>query len=218
MSIEPMRYRISFTFDTIFYPFVYPSILASLGKRNYIINASPPTPLPSGQRVYVSGYIASKYGCFIELNDSRKLIASEGSALDGVILAAKDIIDIAENDFKLTISKDVDFCELAAGVAIPEGSNSLEVVKRFSGDDYKIFDDILGVETAGFSIRIIPKTGTPADRSWFDISITPRLLSTVKGYYIEVVFRDGSNAGNVLGFASQLPLIIPRIIEKIGSL
>jgi len=218
MIIEPQRYRISFTLSTLFYPFAYPNILTSLANRDYIISTQPPMPLPNGARVYVSGYIASKYGCFIELNDSRKLIASEGTSLDGVIAAARDIIDIAERDLHLNISKDIDFCELVGAIIISDDNNSLEAVKKFSGDSYKIFDEILGVDSAGFSIRIIPRNGTPVERTWFDITITPRLLNVDQGYYVEVVFRDGSNVDNVLGFALQLPKTISELIGKIGSL
>lgn len=218
MNIEPQRYRISFVTRTLFYPFTYPNILASLRNRDYKIILAPPMPIPSGGRVYVNGYIATKHGCFIELNDSKKTISCEGTSLEGIIAASKDIIDVSENDFHLDISKDVDYCELLGSIVTLDDVNPLEVVKKFSGNGYKIFDEVLGTDTSGFSIRIIPRNGNPNERTWFDITITPRLLNINQGFYVEVVFRDANNPNNVLEFASQLPKKISELIRKIGSL
>lgn len=218
MTIQPMRIRIAFVFNTLYYPFTYPEILASLSNRGYIINTEPPLPLPTGQRVYVGGHIASKKGCFIEVNDDRKLLASEGVSIDNVIASARDVIDIAKEDFKLNVERDINFCELASSFAMAEGDRPLEAIRRFSGDSYKIFNDILGAETAGSSIRIIPKNGYPSNKKWFDITITPRFLIEDNEYYIDIIYRDEKNIDGVLEFTSQLPDKMNEIIKRIGGL
>jgi hypothetical protein len=220
MMIKPQKYRIAFVFDTLYYPFTYPEILNSLAERKYKIIAAPPQgdPLLSGARIYVSGFIAStKSGCFIQLNESSKLIACEGTSADNVVATARDIIDLSKEVFKLDIPNDIDYSELTASEIVSENGNPLETIKGFSGDGYNVFNEILENETSGYSIRIIPKTGIPTDRKWFDISITPRFSTSEREYHIETVFRNAKDVESVLDFTSKLDEKIAAIITKIGG-
>ncbi|HUV80102.1 MAG TPA: hypothetical protein VMW40_04675 [Candidatus Bathyarchaeia archaeon] len=61
MEIKPWRYRLSGVLCTVFFPFTYYEVIDSLKKRGYNVFPSP-RPIPVGQRVYVSGHIATKKG------------------------------------------------------------------------------------------------------------------------------------------------------------
>jgi hypothetical protein len=220
MIIKPQKYRIAFVLNTLYYPFTYPEILNSLAERKYKITAALPQPDPllSGARIYVSGFVAStKSGCFIQLNDSSKIIACEGTSADSVVTVARDIIDLSKAVFQLDIPNDIDYSELTASTIVSESCSPLETIKRFSGDRYNVFNEILGNETTGYSIRIIPRKGVPTDRKWFDISITPRFSTSQREYHVETVFRDAKDVENVLDFTSKLDEKIVAIINKIGE-
>ncbi len=218
MKIVPQKYRIAFVLNTLYYPFTYPEILKSLKSRGYAILASaPPKPFLNGARNYVSGYIASKSGCFIELNDDRKIIAVEADSIDHIVSSAKDIIDLSMADFQLSMAEDMDYVELFSAAVVSDSGNPAEAIRRFSGDQYSKFDEIMGVESSGYSIRIVPRNSLPVNKDWFDISITPRFSTADREYYVEVVFRREKNIDDVLDFTAQLETKMSAIIGKIGG-
>lgn len=107
MEIKPQKYRLAFVFHTLFFPFIYPELVESLKKRGYSI-PPPPRPPPTGSRVYVSGHIATKGTCFVDINADRKIIASEGSSIKDIIKSIEELIDIAKSDFWLNLEEDVE--------------------------------------------------------------------------------------------------------------
>jgi hypothetical protein len=115
----------------------------------------------------------------------------------------------------MNIPNDIDYCELTGSVVVSESGNPMEAIKAFSDGKYGTFDEILEVESAGYSIRIIPKDGYPTERSWFDIVVEPRFSTADREYYIEIVYRKEKDVERVLNFAAQLNTKIPAIINKI---
>lgn len=220
MILKPQKYRIAFVFNTLYYPFTYPEILTSLSERSYRINAMPPQPDPllSGARIYANGFVASNsLGCIIELNENRKIIACEGTSVDSVVRSANEIIELSKTVFGLDVPNDIDYSELTSSVVISGIGNPLEAIKKFSGDGYNIFNDVLDTESTGYSIRIIPKNGVPTDKKWFDITITPRFSTSEREYYVETVFRNERDVDSVLDFTSKMDVKITAIINKIGG-
>ncbi|VVB69017.1 Uncharacterised protein [uncultured archaeon] len=222
MIIKPQKYRIAFVLNTLYYPFTYPEILDSLAARGYTILV-PPQPLQSGARIYISGQAAAvkatsptKQPCFIETNEPKKIIACEGKDIDNIVAGVKDLVDLSVSDFKLNLPSDINFIELS-GSAIVFNDNTIDAIKKFSGTQYNIFNEIFGAESAGGSIRIIPKLGTQIDKKWFDISIGQKIPSSDNAYYVEIIFRDGNNIESVLDFISNLDKTISSIVQKIGG-
>jgi hypothetical protein len=215
MKIVPQKYRVAFKFNTLYYPFTYPEILNSLASRKYAILA-PPQPIKSGARIYISGHIATKSGCFIELNEAKKIIACESTSVDSAVASVNDIVDLSKTDFKLNISEELDYCELSGAVVVSD-SNPIDIIKKFSENQYQVSDEILGAETASGSIRIIPKNGVQTDRKWFDITIAQKIPSASKSYYVEFVFRNANDFKSVADFISKLDAMIFEIINKIGG-
>lgn len=221
MIIKPQKYRIAFVINTLYYPFTYPEILDSLAARGYTILV-PPQPLQSGARIYISGQAAAvkatipnKPPCFIELNESKKIIACESKDVGNIVAAVKDLVDLFIEDFKLNLPDDINFIELS-GSAVVLNDNPIDAIKKFSGTQYDIFDEIMGEESAGGLIRIIPKNRTQTDRKWFDISIGQRVPSEGNAYFVEIIFRDGNNLESILDFISNLDGKISAMITKIG--
>lgn len=222
MKITPQKYHVAFVFNTLYYPFTYPEILNSLAARGYAILV-PPQPLQSGARIYVSGpAVATKAAdpakapCFIELIEQKKTIACNGTSVDNIVASVRDIVDLSQIDFKLNLDKDMNFIELS-GTATVQNDNSSDAIKNFSGDQYSVFNEILGEESAGGSIRIIPKNGMQTDRKWFDISVGQKVPARENTYYVEFVYRNGNDIGSVLDFTSNLERKISAIIDKIGG-
>jgi hypothetical protein len=222
MKIIPQKYQVAFVFNTLYYPFTYPEILNSLAARGYTILV-PPQPLQSGARIYVSGPAVAtkaadlaKASCFIELIEQKKTIACNGTSVDNIVASVRDIVELSQTDFKLNLDKDMNFIELS-GTATVLNDNSSDAIKNFSGEQYSVFNEILGEESAGGSIRIIPKNSVQTDRKWFDISVGQKVPARENTYYVEFVYRNGNDIGSVLDFTSNLERTISAIIDKIGG-
>lgn len=222
MIINPQKYHIAFVFSTLYYPFTYPEILNSLEARNYT-KLVPPQPLQGGARMYISGPAVAakatdptKAPCFIELNETKKIIACNGTAIENIVASVRDIVDLSQKDFKLDLDTDVNFVELS-GMAMVQNDNPIDAIKNFAGDRYRVFDEILGAESAEGLIRIIPKNGVQTDKKWFDISVGQKVPSGDNTYYVEFVYRNGNDIGSVLDFAEKLDEKISAIVNKIGG-
>lgn len=223
MRIVPQKYRIAFVFNTLYYPFTYPEILDSLVARGYT-RLVPPQPLQSGARMYISGQAAAvkatiptKPPCFIDLNEPKKIVACDGTDIDNIVASAKDIIDLSRSDFKLNLQSDINFIELS-GSAIILNDNPIDAIKKFSGAQYGVFSEIMGRESAGGSIHIIPKDGTQMEKEWFDIQISQKIPAGENSYYMEFAYRNGNNPDGVLHFISNLDEKISAIVNKIGGM
>lgn len=110
----------------------------------------------------------------------------EGQIVNNVIASANEIVGLAESDFQLRVPSDINYCELTASIVVSDCGNPLETIKTFSEDKYRIFDEILGTESAGYTIRIIPKRGNPTEKSWFDISMTPDFQHPTKSTILKL--------------------------------
>jgi hypothetical protein len=222
MKIVPQKYRIAFVFNTLYYPFTYPEILNSLNSRGYSILV-PPQPLQSGARAYISGpAVATKAAdparapCFVELNETKKIIACNGTDIENIVASVKDLVDLSETDFKLNFDNDINFAELS-GTATVINDNPIDTIKNFYGDIYNVFDEILGEESACGSIHIIPKNSLQTDKNWFDINIVQKVPSGENAYYVEFVYRNGNDLRSLLDFTSNIEIKISTIINKIGG-
>jgi hypothetical protein len=215
MEIKPLRYRLSGVLCTVFFPFTHPEVIDSLKKRGYNVFPSPRL-IPVGQRVYVGGHIATKKGCTVEINDDRELISIEGSQIENVIQSFEEIMDMAKEDFQLDLENDVNYIELITEIKVKSDGNPIEKIDKFIGDRYRIFDEIMGIDTSGFSIRIVPKGFRPSDKEWFDITIEPRLTMAEREFFIKIVYRN-ENIENVLLFTRDVNSKILSLISKIGD-
>jgi hypothetical protein len=215
MEIKPQKYRVAAVFRTFFFPFTYPELIDSLKKRGYGVPPSP-RPVPTGPRVYVGGHIATKEGCTVDVNIDRKIIASEGNSIERVIKSIEELMDIAKKDFQLNLEEDIDYLELISDIIIESDTNPVENIERFMGDKYSVFNEIMGIETSPYSIKIVPKGFPPASKKWFDITIGPRVTRPDREYYVSIIYRD-ANIDNVLTFIREVNSKILSLIRKMGG-
>ena len=202
ITTKVQKCSLVFVYNKVFYPFVYPDILESLRARKYATTALP-SPLPMGSRIYIGGQIAKKDLVTIIAKDDAKLLAAEGTSIEKVISSAKDLIQIAEGDFHLSLSRDLSYLELQGDFIVKTDSNPLSNIQKFTVDKYAMFDDILGEPTSPYVISIVQKEGTLSELKWFDIRIEPRTISQDGEYYISIVYRDHDFA-KVLDFTYKL--------------
>jgi len=141
-------------------------------------------------------------------------LSAEGNEIESVILAAKDLEDIAKSDFRLNLEKDLFYLELGADLIAKTDMNPITEVQKFVGDRYNEFNSIMDVDTSAYVISLAPKGANVNDGKWFDIRIEPRVTAPDREYYINLVYRD-TNPKDVFSFARNLEDKVSAILNKI---
>jgi len=216
MKVQPQRYRLSFVLNSIFFPFVEPDFSDLLKEKNYTIGRSVPPVFPHGSRGYMSGRVAIKGDCVVDVDANRKLVASEARSPEEVINSMQELISIAKRNFHVNFKKDLSFIELIANLVVISEGNPLRSFVEFSKRNpaLKKFSEVMETDSAFFSIGIIPECGNPTDSKWFDIRISPRHSSFSREYYVESVFRD-KEVNPVLDFTKAVNSKIIKLIKVI---
>lgn len=211
--VKSIKHKLTLIVNTLFFPFTFPEIFETLKKREYNISHLP-GPVPIGQRSYLEGQIAMKNNCIVEINDTRKSIGIEGVVIEDVIRTMEEIIEMSANDFKVK-EKEMDYLELISHLQVRSDKSPLKAVENFC-NIYKLFDNVLHIETAPYSIKIVPKNIDPSSKNWFDILLEPRLTKPDNEYFVNIIYRN-ANLKDVITFASNIDATITSIIKIIGD-
>jgi len=171
--------------------------------------------LPRGPRTYIGGHIAMKDNCTVDIDDGRKLIASEGSSIESTLNTFKELMVAAKEDFYVDLDKETDYVELVADIVVVTEKNPMESIGRaFEENKYvKRINEILNIDSSIFTFGVSPKGGNPASKNWSDIRLEPRITMPTRGYDVHVVYRD-SNINNVLEFTSKVNSKIKELIKE----
>jgi len=215
MELKPKSYRLSIVLNSFFFPLTAPDILDSLKIRGFRV-AQPPTPMPSGQRFYIGGYIAQKNGCWVNLEDSRNIFGCHGTSVDKVIQTFRELLDILAEDFFVDLSKETKYAELLANILVISDKNPLTSIQGSVSRDMKRFSEILGTEVSDYRINLVPKGVMPSSEKWFEINILPRVTMADKTYWVDIIYREES-VENVITFADDLNSKVTKIIEEIEA-
>ena len=215
MELKPQKYKLNLILSSLFFPLTTPDVFDSLRSRGFEV-ARPPGPIPVGPRVYLSGSIAKKHECWIDIDHNRNLVGCEGVSLENTIQTFSELIAMLKDDFSIDLSKEVSYTELTASLVVTSDQNPLLKLQRISMDSKhaKEFGSVLGAPVANYRLSIVPQGEFPSSKKWFEIDITPRLTPPTKAYWVEVVFRyDGIE--ETLAFTRALNSTVSSIINVI---
>ena len=213
MELKPKSYRLSIVLDSFFFPLTAPDILDSLKTRGFKV-AQPPTPMPSGQRFYIGGFIAQKFGCWVNLEDNRNIFGCHGTSAEDVVQIFGELLEILEEDFFVDLGKETKYVELLASILVISDNNPLTSIQKSLSRDMKKFSEILGTEVSDYRINLVPKGVSPSGKRWLELNILPRITMTDKAYWVDIIYRDDS-VGNVIAFAGDLNSKVAEIIAEI---
>jgi len=214
MKVEPQRYRISFKLNSIFFPFTEPKFSDLLIENGFQLAKAMVPVFPHGQRSYLSGRVAMKYDCAIDVDSNRQLIASEGRSLDNTINAMKELLAITTKEFNIKLKKELIFIELIANLIVTSENNPLHVMDEFSSQHpiLEEFNDIMGIKTSFLAIELVPKGINPNSTKWFHIKLTPHHTASKKEYYVEAIYRE-KEPEKVLNFAKKINSRVMNLLK-----
>ncbi len=212
MDVKPQKHRIALVLNSLFFPFTFPDVIDSLRKRGYAIPNLPQT-IPMGQKAYLGGYIAAKEDCVVELNPEKNLVAVEAVS-DNITKIVRELMSMAVTDFYVKFEEELDYTELSSHYRVMSNKNPLESIRKFRCESYDKFNEVFNIDTAPYSVSIVPNGLSPNDKNWFDIRIEPRFTMPTHSYYIDVVYRN-ENYEDVLSFSQDVNSKISSLIEII---
>jgi len=216
-KITPIRYHLALVLKSLHFPLTYPSINDSLKKRGYTLTESSLRLVPSvplGARSYLSGRIATKEECYVDIDADRKFIATEGRNTKKVIETFNDLVNMSKEDFNVS-GEEFDYCELIASFSAPAIKNSMESIKKtLKNELYVQVSKILKSEVSPYTVTFAPSKGMPSDKIWFHIKIEPEVTMPKKAYDISVIYRH-EDKNDVLSFTSEVESKILEIINLI---
>lgn len=211
MKITLLRYRISAVLKTIRFPIEYLEITESLKKKGFEITAPSLPPAPPGMRMEVSGAIARKGGCQVLLNPDRKIVSYEGSPIDEVTREFDELLTLIKEDFDVS-DKDIDFYEIFSEFTVKPAKSALEIVKGLRAE--KLYDEvsmIIGKNVCPYILSLVPADGSPRDKNWLDIRLTPD-PAVPERFVVEAVFRQESKE-EVFSFAKKVEALVQNLIK-----
>lgn len=216
MKVEPQRYRLSFVLSSVFFPLTEPDFSDILKEKGYTLGRTVPPLFPAGERAYITGRIAIKDNCVVDVDADRKLVASEGRSSKKVIDVMEELMSITRRNFRVNFKKELRYLELIANLIITSEKNPLRIMTKFSKEraSLKGFDEILGTKTSFYGISIVPEGLLPNSPKWFDIRISPHVTAFSRKYYVSVVFRD-KEVEKVLDFSRQVDTKMMKLVKEI---
>lgn len=216
MKVEPQVYRLSFVLSPVFFPITEPDFSDILKGKGYTLGRRVPPIFPTGPRAYISGRIAVRDDCVVDVDADRKLVASEGRSAEEVVDVMEELMSIASKNFRVNFKKELSYLELVAHLIVTSEKNPLRSMGKFSKKHASLerFDEILGTNTSFLNIAIVPEDVPPNSSKWFDIRISPHLTKFSREYYVSVVFRD-QEVEKVLDFTRQVNAKMMNLIKEI---
>lgn len=216
MKVVPQKYSLSFRLTSVFFPLTEPDFSDLLKEKGYTIGRTVPPIFLSGQRAYLSGRIATKDDCVIDVDADRKLVVCEGRSPGKVADVIEELMSVTRRKFRVNFKKELQYVEAIVFVIVTSEKNPLRSVTKFfkEGVSLEGFDEVLGTNTSLFTIAIVPKDVPPNSEKWFDIRIAPHVTAFSREYYVSVVFRDNETK-KVLDFTRQIDTTIMNLIKEI---
>ncbi len=219
IKLRREHYRLALVLKSLFFPFTCHETINALVKKGYVIAPIPLMPHPPpGTRAYVSGRIARKGGCEVEVDDHRKIVACEGGSAETVVKTLKELISVAKEDLFVDIDGEIDYLELIATYVVTAGKSPIDTIARAFDDSayLKRIRSELGINASVFQFTLNLKEYRPGSRDWLDIKVSPSLILPDHDYDVQLVYR-GRNADSVFEFATTLSLVVEKLISIIES-
>ncbi len=218
VQIQPIRYRIALVLNTLFYPLTFPDVLESLKERKFIVPRTAVSSMPTGQRSYVGGPIATKDDVTVDLDPDRKIVATEGKNVESVLSVFEEITSLLRDDYSVNLDNDTDYVEVAGSLLVKvKGVAREEIEELFSGvTKVQKLRSVLQFEPVIRSFTIAQRGKPPESKEYVELSVNYRV--TVKDtYYIEAIYRNPTVA-KTLSFAKSINSKVENLVGLIETM
>ena len=183
------RLRLNERFTNVLYPIDLFELLRQLPNAGYIVP----------QKIF-KGIIEP--GEATALKGNVELVANQDNktlGIEGHEISPAEIID-SFNELRSFWHEHLDsfqntethYLELTGEGLVKTGKNPLKIFGQYWAQFSKMqaLNKILGCEVSNFGLRLIPMNTDPNTANWFDVRITPLIVSSTKVYYVNLVWRN----------------------------
>ncbi len=218
LDLQNMNVRLSIRFNFVLFPFDVSELLEQLGQAGYFPMIPSPPKLVGQVRLNYKGMIAQKGTVGVEINDDRGVIAVVSPVPDLTIQGFNEVLQIVKDKLGVDLMGRADFYEMLSSFDVNTGKNALESMVKFNEKNGGLAEigKMIGQEVSGFTLRIIPKSGTPSSTDWFDMTIEPNVIKPRTNYKVLSIFRSKEKS-KVDDFIRSFGESLARIFEAIEA-
>ena len=216
IQVETRRLRIATVLKFIIFPLTAPDVIEALRKRDYIIRAPPlPPHPPRGGLSYISGPIAEKEGCVVDVNSEKGFVGIEGVSLNSIRKVYDEILGILNIDLAVDLDKSHRYSEVISEMIVRSKRSPIEVFSRIFQDTtlLKEVKQAVKDEVALYSLRLFPRGQVANSDEWFDITIEPNVIRPHLEYHTWLVYRSPNRAKVEEFFFERQNALITRLIS-----
>ena len=215
LHIVSATVRLSVRYLSVLFPFNQSIFLSVLPRIGFVTPQSVPLP-PSRTRLAVTGQIATKGDVRLSIQDEKFVLGVSAPDVETAVRELGSVEDLLKQEVGFDSEGQSQFYEVLADMVVAADYNPIEVLPScFTG--VKLFGDlsqILGQAVSNFTLRLVPRPGSPTERNWFDITIEPDLTNPTHWYSVNTVYRQQERQ-KVLTFTLKLPDTVNAILARV---
>lgn len=207
--------RLSVRYLSVLFPFNQSILLSVLPRIGFVTPQNVPLP-PSRTRLAATGQIATKGDVRLSIQDEKFVLGVSAPDVEAAVRELGSVEDLLTKELGFDSEGHAHFYEVIADMVVAADCSPIEVLPScFSG--VKLFGDlsqILGQAVSNFTLRLVPPSGSPTERNWFDITIEPDLTNPTHWYSVNTVYRQQERQ-KVLTFTLKLPDTVNAILARV---
>ena len=208
MEITANSIQLDMVFDSVLYPVDIEALIASLNAKDYLL-AQPGKTTPKGIPMQ-KGDTAFKGNVVLRINPTVQKIRFVGMNETEMIQILNEVVK-AFDACGGNSEKNVKYYEFIIHIEIHTNKEATDTVASFlSPVSTAKIDEILGLESELFTIRLTPKNRNPNSAEYYELVVEPLRRNFGKSYYCFMDYRTGNY--------KKLQNLLSNITDNIANL
>lgn len=213
-KLKTVSLRLSARMKHVILPINWMEYLNLLQKSGYLVGQVPTIPpTVDSSAAVVSGTIAKKLNCVIDVNAERQFIGVQESNAESLVECYNDVMSILHD---LTASNPLHtwFTEFQGRFTTQlKAKNSFETMKAIgeSFDFVKKWERVIGEPIQNSNIKVTSAGKNPDSPDYFEMTLQPYLIDPLKALEIVIIMRSAV-ADRVLMFAKEIETNISSML------
>jgi len=206
------RLRLIERFTNVLYPIDLFELLRQLPNAGYIV----PQKIFKGV-IETGEAIALKGNVELVANQDNKTLGIEGHEISPaeIIDSFNELRSFWQEHLDSSQNVETHYLELTGEGLVKTGKNPVKVFGQYWAQFNKVqaLNKILGCEVSNFGLRLTPMNVEPNTTDWFEVRVTPLIVSSTKCYYVNLVWRNEDIDKAIKAFSKMDSTIANLILE-----
>lgn len=185
--IRWVQLRVTERFQNVLFPVDIALLLRSLPQIGYIVSRKVfKGVLEPGEPLATKGNVE------LIINSANNLLGVEGRDVSELLGSFNELRKFWLEELKPSPEPQTFFAELYGQGVVKSVKNPNGVFTDFWASYEKVqkLSKIVGYDITNFGLRLTPKRIDPNNPDWFDLTLSPHVISSTSHYFLNIVWRD----------------------------